>query len=127
MVEIRVSRDEAICGDDMVQDYVDLLNGIVFDCINHFAYSEGTRNEVAVDLTVASYMLGLDPEDTMRTLIKEHIIDPKDDDEDPMQRVRTVMDYADRFDWDWMLNPQYYVDRGIESRVLGLPIEFMLF
>lgn len=126
MTKIQVSSDEAMCGEDMVQDYVDLLNGIVFDCLDHFAYTEGTRNEVAVDLTVASYMLGLDPEDTMRTLIKENVINPDNDDEDPMQRVRTIMDYADRFDWDWMLNPQYYVDRGVENRGLLPRVWFAL-
>ena len=126
MAMIRVSRDEALCEEGMVQDYVDLLRGIVHDCCHHFAYREGTRNEIAVNLTVASYMLGLDPEDVMRTLIRERVIDPDNDDEDPMQRVRTIMDYADRFDWDWMLNPQYYVDRGVEVQGYLMRVDFKL-
>lgn len=111
METIHVTKDEALVDEDSLQDYVDLLNGIVYDC-SQGGYCEGNRNEIAVCLTVGAYSLGLDPLDVLDKLIKENVIDPRNDDEDPATRVRTIMDYERRFDWDWMLNPDYYAGLG---------------
>lgn len=111
---INISKDEAMIDEDSLQDYVDLLNGIVYDCDYNDQYSpySGCRNEIAVCLTVAAHELGLDSEDVMRKLIDKKIIDPDKDDEDPIVRVRTILDYSRRFSWEWMLSPGYYAVRG---------------
>lgn len=127
MKEIRVARDETIVDEECAKDYVTLLNGIVDECHNHDGYTEGTRNEVAVDLTVAAYFLGLEPVDVLDQLIEAKVIDPANDDDDPHDRVRVVKDYADRFSWDWMLNPEYYHSRGMRSAEdADVPVRYCL-
>lgn len=105
MKEIYVASDETLVDD--AEDYVAVLNGIIDECYSG-GFSEGTRNEIAVNLTVVAYCLGLDPIEVLDNLVGAKVINPDDDDEDTWNRVRTVMDYADRFSWDWMLNPTYY-------------------
>lgn len=127
MKEIFIARDETIVDDQSAEDYVTLLNGIIDECYNREGYTEGTRNEVAVDLTVAAYMLGLEPLEVLDQLIEAKVIDPADDDDDPRDRVRIVKDYADRFSWDWMLNPEYYHQRGMQSaKDADMPIRYYL-
>lgn len=106
MKEIHIARDETLVDD--AADYVAVLNGIVDECYNRSGFREGTRNEVAVNLTVSAYCLGLDPIEVLDQLVEAKVIDPRDDDENTWNRVRTIMDYAHRFSWDWMLNPLYY-------------------
>lgn len=127
MKEIYVARDETIVDDQSAEDYVTLLNGIIDECYNSGGYTEGMRNEVAVNLTVSAYCLGLDPIEVMDQLVEAKVINPDDDDEDTWNRVRTVMDYADRFSWDWMLNPGYYHQRGMQSaKDADMPIRYYL-
>ena len=83
---------------DKINDYIDLLNGIVYACHKFDEYKPGYRNTVAVDLTVGSYMLGLDALDVMNDFIIEGLIDRKGDDENPYSRVRRVLDY--RYKWE---------------------------
>jgi hypothetical protein len=106
MKEIPIARDETLVDD--AEDYAAVLNGIIDECYNHDGFRETTRNEIAVNLTVAAYCLGLDPIDVLDNLVEAKVIDPDVDDEDTWNRVRTIEDYADRFSWDWMLNPMYY-------------------
>ena len=59
-------------------------------------------------------MLGLDPLDVLARLMAAGSIDSTKDDEDPVRRVETVMDYAYdykhnlRFHWDYMIDPEWY-------------------
>lgn len=96
---------------NIIDEYVDLLNGIAYACQRFDEYSEGNRNTIAVDLTVACYMLGL--VDVLRILdmfVKASLIDPARDDEDPESRVYRVLEYRYKFDWDWMIDPEQYLN-----------------
>ena len=112
MEPIKVSIDEVLCDHDTAPQYAAVLNGIAWDCLHNHGFEQGWRNSVAVDLTVAATMLGLEPTEVLDKMVNEGIIDLGDDDEDTYQRVRTVEDYADRFDWDYMLHPDVYLSLG---------------
>lgn len=124
METIKIAKDEALVDD--AQEYVDVLNGIVYSCCQQDGFTEGTRNKVAVDLTVAAYMLDLDPELLLRKLIDAKVIDPAKDDEDTFKRVRHVMWYADRFSWDYMIDPDDYFTLGTENDGAEMPVKFVL-
>ena len=129
MEVIEIARDEVLADEDSVQDYVDLLNGIVWECANNFGFDRGSRNTVAVDLTVAAYMLGLDPIGVLDKLIDRKVIHPSDDDEDTHVRVKTVMDYSRRFSWEWMIDPDMYVDIARINKIADngiMPVKFKL-
>lgn len=98
------------------QDLVDVLNGISWFCQEDKGYSEGWRNELAVNLTAASHMLGLKPKEVFDQFVKEGLIDPENDDENPDYRIDTVMDYKDRFDWYWMITPEWYANFGHDHK-----------
>lgn len=127
MVEIdeRISLDDVICDKREVQDYVDVLNGIVYDCV-HGGFISGLRNQVAVDLTVCCHMLGLDPVRVLDYLIQEDAIDPSKDDEDTVERVERVMRYDSNFSWDYMINPEMYIRFAKENEGFIEPIEFFV-
>ncbi len=96
---------------NIIDEYVDLLNGIAYACQRYDEYSQGNRNTVAVDLTVACYMLGLvDVQRILDMFIKASLIDPARDDENPETRVYRVLEYRYRFDWDWMIDPEQYLN-----------------
>ena len=125
---IDVSIDEVLCDEADVQGYVDVLNGIAWDCHSNHGYSQGFRNTVAVDLTVASYMLGFDPLRVLEELQKAGIIKDSNDDfgESPEHRVSVVSDYCDRFDWDYMIDPDMYVALCAIMRISECPVVFRL-
>lgn len=125
---IEIAKDECLCDEDDVQDYVDVLNGIVYECV-HDNFREGYRNQVAVDLTVAADMLGLDANDVLNKLFKESVINPLDDDEDTCRRVETVLDYRRRFDWEYMIDPEHYVAvaRAHADDIKVMPVQFIIF
>ena len=106
---IEVKTKEMIVDVDQAADYISMLNGIAYVCHKYNEYQEGFRNTIAVDLTVGSYMLGLNPLDVLDAFIKNGLIDPLMDDEAPIDRVKRVMWYDESFDWDWMINPDSYV------------------
>ncbi len=106
---IEVKTKEMIVDVDQADDYINMLNGIAYACHKYDEYQEGSRNTVAVDLTVGSYMLGLNPLDVLDAFIKNGLIDPLMDDEAPINRVQRVMWYDESFDWNWMINPDSYV------------------
>jgi len=106
---IKVNPDHMECDVDSSQDYLDVLNGISRFCSEYHGYSEGYRNEIAVNLTVSCYMLGIFVSDVLEVMVKEGLIDPKFDDEDPWTRMARVLNYADRFDWDYLLDPDTYL------------------
>lgn len=125
---IEIAKDECLCDEDDVQDYVDVLNGIVHECMLG-NFREGYRNQVAVDLTVAAYMLGLDANDVLNKLIEESVINPLVDDEDTCRRVETVLDYRRRFDWDYMIDPEHYTEvaRAHADDIKVMPVQFIIF
>lgn len=125
-IVIDIVGEKLDCGTTEGQDYADVLNGIVWDCVKNHGFERGWRNTIAVDLTVCSEMLGLDALDVLEKLIVNGVIDPKDDDEATCNRIRTVLDYKDRFSWDWMLDPDVYRDMARDHAYLfdEIPIVF---
>ena len=108
---ILIDPDKAlVSGDDLV-DYVDLMNGISYQCENNM-FMRGYRNEIAVNLAVGSHMLGLEPMKVLDELTGMGVIDVGNDDEDTYDRVRRVLDYDRSFNWDYMIDPDYYANRG---------------
>ena len=119
---IDIVRDEVIANEDDVQDYVDVLNGIVKFCHQN-GFKRGWRNTIIVDLTVGAWMLGLDPYDTLGKLVKAGVIDTKSDDEDTYVRMERVTQYENRFEWSWMIDPWVFADLVREAGTAG-PVLF---
>ena len=93
-------------------DYVRELNGISYACHMYDEYAEGYRNTIAVNLTVSSYLLGMNAQEVLAEFIAAGLIDPKYDDESPTARVNRALDYRYRFGWDWMIDPEDYLKYG---------------
>lgn len=121
---IEIKKDSVACNDEEVTNFLDVLQGIAYAC-DSGEYAEGQRNQIAVDLTVSAYMLGLDPDDVLNDFMDEELITEADDDEYPTDRVSKVMEYYRRFDWEYMIDPDYYshYERPKERRC---PIVFTL-
>jgi hypothetical protein len=98
------------------QDFVDVLNGVVDYLNNVHGYNEGVRNEVMLDITVCMYVLCLPYKDTLNTFRELDLVSDDRDDEDPEVRMRRALDYSDRFTYDYMIDPNYYRERGKELR-----------
>ena len=107
-----VGQDVAPSDGKSVEDYVNLMNGIVYDCYEYDGYDSGNRNTIAVNLTVGSVMLGLDPRTVLNAFMNAGLINPQRDDEKPWDRVARVMRYADRFNWEWMIDPDQHAHLG---------------
>lgn len=122
---IKVNPDRMVCDVDSSQDYLDVLNGISWFCEHSSGYSEGYRNEIAVDLTVSCFMLGLEATEVLEVMIEEGLIDPKFDDENPWVRVDRVLNYADRFDWDYLLDPDTYLTISYDRDDSEMVVLFM--
>lgn len=107
---IEVSKEKVrVDSEDLLNDYISMMNGIVYACSRYSEYREGYRNQIAVDLTVGSYMLGLDAFDVLNEFICADLIDPASDDEEPRDRVGRVLNYTYGFDWDWMIDPSSFI------------------
>ena len=126
MATIEIAKDEVLADEAHALVYLSILNGIVYDCYQQNGFTEGYRNQVAVDLTVAAYMLGLSPEDVLQKLVDAKVIDLSKDDEDTFKRVRHVMWYTDRFSWDYMIDPDAYLTANMENDGTDVPITFVL-
>ena len=126
--DARNREHERICDADEVGKYIDVLNGIAWFCVEE-GYRPGYRNEIAVNLTVAADMLGFDVMSLLDEFVKAGLIDPDGDDEDTRHRFERVLDYANSFEtiaWDWMIDPQWWADRGCEHEEDDdLPIKFV--
>lgn len=96
--------------EDFIDYFIDVMNGLVYYCQECVGYSAGHRNEIALNMTVGSYMLGLYPQDVLAAFIENDLMSQRTDDEDPRERVRRALEYRFRFDWDYMLNPEFYED-----------------
>lgn len=123
---IEIAKDECLCDEIDVKYYVDVLNGIAFTCASEGEFRAGNRNTIAVDLAVASHMLGLDANDVLEKLVKAGVINPCDDDEDTYRRVEKVLDYNSQFEWEYMIDPNYYVEkaRARPISVSKMPVSF---
>lgn len=126
MATIEIAKDEVLADEEHALIYLSILNGIVYDCYQQNGFTEGYRNQVAVDLTVAAHMLGLSPEDVLQKLVDAKVIDLSKDDEDTFERVRRVMQYSDRFSWDYMIDPDAYLTANMENDGTDVPIMFVL-
>ena len=126
MATIEIAKDEVLADEAHALVYLSILNGIIYDCYQQNGFTEGYRNQVAVDLTVAAHMLGLDPEDALQKLVDAKVIDLSKDDEDTFERVRRVMQYSDRFSWDYMIDPDAYLTANMENDGTDVPITFVL-
>lgn len=111
VTKYHITKDETICPEEDIERYIDVLNGIAYRC-SIGGYKQGYRNDIAVNLTVSSYMLGLSPLQVLKSFEEAGIILDEMDDESPLKRVETVLGYSDRFDWDYMLDPEYYESAG---------------
>lgn len=95
----------------IAQSYVDVLNGLSFHCQNG-GWKQGYRNEIAVNLTVSAYLLGLDAIDTLIEFVKADIIDTSKDDQSTEDRIETVLLYDQNFDWNWMIDAPFWQSLG---------------
>lgn len=125
MTTIKIKKADCLCNDEEVTDFLDVLQGIAYAC-DAGKYSEGYRNEIAVNLTVSAHMLGLEPKDVLDAFMDEEIIMEADDDEYPHDRVETVLGYHRRFDWTYMLDPMAYKAYAIAMRGNPCPVTFVL-
>lgn len=104
-------------------DAVNVLNGISFNC-ECGMYKRGYRNDMIVNMTVAATMLGLDPYWVLGKFMNANLIQDEMDDEHPEDRMRTVMDYSDRFSWGWMISPDDWEINGIINQDLIKVLKF---
>jgi hypothetical protein len=127
MDRIIIDPKKALVDEDSVQDYIDVLNGIARYCTDG-GYREGTRNEIAVNLTVASHELGMDAIEILRLFMNHGLIDKSKDDESTEGRVNRVLWYTKNFSWDYMLDPGFYCGVGTEEdeRHLNCPLVFVV-
>lgn len=127
MSVIKIDKGQVLCDDEDIKGYLDVLNGIAYDCWHNHGFEQGWRNTIAVDLTVAAYELGLDPKKVLDEMVKENVICLFDDDEDTYVRISTVMDYKGRFSWSWMIDPDIYQGIGEEHTFdERMPVRFEL-
>lgn len=118
------------CEPSEAPDYINVLNGLIVDCARNKGYKEGYRNEMILDMTVSSYMLGIDPEGVLECFMHDGLITNGMDDEQPTDRMSKMLDYKSRFDWDYMLDPDSYrafgmtIDNIPEENII--PFKFQL-
>ena len=117
--------DKDVAEDPGCVELVQMLNGLATFCMDG-GYSEGNRNEVAVNLAVASTLARLTAEDVLRAFMDAGLISYDDDDESPVVRVQKVMDYSTRFSWDYMIQPEFYSQYWRHNSTRVPPIRFIL-
>lgn len=122
--EFVIDISEVRCDQKDARDYADVLNGISWDCQERHGFSVGYRNKVIVDLTVAAYRLALDPETVLDKMVERDVINPAADDEDTYNRLRTVLCYDESFCWDWMIDPDDYLELGRNCHKEKLLVRF---
>ena len=121
---VTIDKDKTIADEDSVQDYLDVLNGIVTEC-HEDGYRQGWRNEIIVNMVVSAYMLGLDPMQVLDLLKANELIKDEDDDESPKDRVSRVWDYESSFSWDWMIDANWWSKRA-DAGTTTPPVKFVL-
>ena len=99
----------------------------MWSCTHDDGFREGYRNTMIVDLTVSCSMLGIDELYVLRALNRASAIDYRDDDEDTEHRMSRVLEYQRSFDYDYMIDPDYYRDLGKQhSGSSSLPVLVIL-
>lgn len=121
-----IAADDLVCPETEAESYVNVLNGIVHDCYRNHGFQEGNRNNVIVDMTVAAYMLGLDATEVLDKFVGHGVLDISEDDEDTYDRVKTVLEYTRHFDWDWMIDPDGWVDMARDYEGEDNPVLFAI-
>lgn len=106
--DVRINPEGEEVDLDTAQWYANVLNGLAYACYQYNEFSVGYRNTVALDLTVSSHMLGLDPIRVLDKFVELKLIDPKDDDEDTYDRVYKAKEYWHRFDKEYMIDANTY-------------------
>lgn len=106
---IHVTKDEVRCDDESIQDYIDVLNGVIARMQNGY-YRQPYRNEMMLDAYVSSYMLGLDIYAVLE-LVGFDVLEAADD-EHIDDRLFRMSNYEDRFGWSYMIDPTFYKELG---------------
>lgn len=109
MKEVLVKRNDTRCDHDVADMFLAVLNGIVVDCESG-GYRQGYRNQIMVNLVVASDMLGLDSRDVLNHFMAADLIDDRMDDESTVVRLNRIMRYDDRFCWNYMIDPGSHLE-----------------
>ena len=110
---LKVPIHDIRCDENDAPYYINVLNGLVVDCVRNKGYKEGYRNEMILDMTVSSSILGLNPEEVLvECFMHDGLITNGMDDEQPTDRLSKMLDYEDRFDWDYTLDPDTYYTFG---------------
>lgn len=122
---IDIATDEVMCDECEAQRYIYVLNGLSYHC-QEGGWRLGWRNEIAVDLTVSAYELGLDAVEVLNKFIDNGLIDPATDDQSTFGRVSTVLDYSWEFDWSWMIDPADWEKLGKDHDNDELKLRFRL-
>lgn len=110
---INVTIDDSRCDSiENAMDYVYVLEGVMWLCKFSDEFRDGTRNQVILAITVSCSMLGIDPLYFLRVLNRAGLIDYEMDDEDTEARMERMLCYENRFDYDYMLDPDGYHTYG---------------
>lgn len=122
---INIAKDEVMCEEDEAKRYIDVLNGLSYHC-QEGGWRLGWRNEIAVNLTVSAWELGLDAIEVLNKFIDNGLIDPATDDQSTFARVNTVLDYIYEFSWDWMIDAAEWEKLGQMHENDELKLRFSL-
>lgn len=105
--------DESIYDVEEIEQARKVLDNILYAIVNDGAYKEGNRNNIAVDMTIACEVLGVDASDVMNELVENGTVLYYEDDGNAVARVEKVMQYIPEWrpatimfalDWDGWYN-----------------------
>ena len=122
---IDIAIDEIMCDESVAQRYVYVLNGLSYHC-QEGGWRLGWRNEIAVNLTVSAWELGLDAIEVLNKFIDNGLINPLNDDQSTFARVNTVLDYIYEFSWGWMIDAADWEKLGKDHDNDELKLRFKL-
>jgi len=89
--------DESIYDAEDIEQARKVLDNILYAIVNDDAYRVGNRNNIAVDMTIACEVLGVDAADVMNELVESGTVPCYEDDGTAVERVEKVMRYIP--DW----------------------------
>lgn len=100
-VDVNLNDIEDFTGAE-IRDAAKVLNGIV-EFVRVNGWKEGFRNNMSVDLTIACFMLKLEPEEFFNHVLLDLTDAPSA--RDFYYRLGTIEDYLD----SWSYDPMYYM------------------